>query len=91
MIVMIFSAGIRLPFDKMTPAYDLEFHPSVMGFRAPGAPRWGGPGTTVFFVYNTYEVRYFDPAHEEVEFVFQCLPSEYEKLRTIYEGGRGDV
>lgn len=85
---MIFKAGIRLPFDKMTPAYDLEFHPSAMCFRSNGAPHRNGDGTTVFVVYDTYEVHYFDPEDSEIEFMFQCLPNEYGRLKTIYEGGR---
>lgn len=81
---MVFKTGIRLPFDKMIPAYDLEFHPSAMSFRAPGAPRLGGPGTTVFTVYDTHKVIYHEDHDTEVKFTFVCLPSEYEKLQKIY-------
>ena len=88
---MIFKAGIRLPFDKITPAYDLEFHPSVMCFRSPGAPRRREGGTTVFVVSDTYDVHYFDPEESEIEFMFQCLPNEYDRLKNIYEGGRSNA
>lgn len=81
---MVFKASVRLPFDKMTPAYDLEFHPSVMSFRAPGAPRRGGPGTTVFTVYDTHQVIYHESKDNEVKFTFNCLPSEYDRLKEIY-------
>lgn len=86
---MIFKAGIRFPFDEMVPAYDLEFHPSVMCFVAPGVPRCRtATGTTMFIVHDTYEVRCFDSADTEVEFRFRCLPSEYSRLKNIYKGGQ---
>lgn len=86
---MVLQAGIRFPFDTMTPAYDLEFDPSVMCFRAPGLPRDpAAAGTTVFVVRANHEVCYADPHDCDTRFVFRCSPAEYDRLKNLYEGGR---
>ena len=85
---MAFRIPILIQFDKIEPAYDLAFDPSIITFRMHEKLRWPGePGESHFYVWDGGLVQCHDVACPDLENEFVLIPNDYKRLQEMYWNG----
>lgn len=89
---MSFKIPILIQFDKMQPAYDLEFRPDIIAFRMHEKLRWPGePGESHFYIWDGGLVQCHDVESPDLENEFVIPVSTYDRLVEMYKNGRKNV
>lgn len=89
---MAFKIPIMIQFDKIEPAYDLEFRPDVITFRMrEKLRRPGEPGESHFYVWEGGFVQCHDVESPDLENEFVLIPNDYKRLVEMYQNGRKNV